>query len=111
MHEKVKSFYLENMPKIGRENIIIEIDESKFGKRKHHCGHQVEGVWVLGLVEKTSSRKIVFIPVEKRDSNTFKNIIEKIVVKKSIIRTDRWRVYNNLSDEHIHQVVNHSRHF
>ncbi|KAI7863507.1 uncharacterized protein EV154DRAFT_586631 [Mucor mucedo] len=29
----------------------IQIDESKFGKRKHHRGHRVEGVWVFGMVE------------------------------------------------------------
>ncbi|KAG1435618.1 hypothetical protein G6F56_013903 [Rhizopus delemar] len=29
----------------------VQIDESKFGKRKYHRGHRVEGVWVLGLVE------------------------------------------------------------
>jgi hypothetical protein len=26
----------------------VEIDESKFGKRKHNRGHRVEGVWVVG---------------------------------------------------------------
>lgn len=25
---------------------IVEIDESKFGKRKYHKGHRVEGQWV-----------------------------------------------------------------
>ena len=39
---------------IGGEGIIVEIDESKFGKRKYHRGHQVEGVWVIGGVEEWS---------------------------------------------------------
>ncbi|KAG1035692.1 hypothetical protein G6F43_013187 [Rhizopus delemar] len=29
----------------------IQIDESKFGKRKNHRGHRVEGIWVFGMVE------------------------------------------------------------
>ncbi|KAI7875371.1 uncharacterized protein EV154DRAFT_430095, partial [Mucor mucedo] len=29
----------------------IQIDESKFGKRKNHRGRRVEGVWVFGMVE------------------------------------------------------------
>jgi hypothetical protein len=33
---------------IGGSGIIVEIDESKFGKRKYNRGHSVEGVWVIG---------------------------------------------------------------
>ncbi|KAM0686017.1 Phosphotyrosine-binding domain [Conglomerata obtusa] len=38
---------------IGGENIVVEIDESKFGKRKYNRGHMVVGSWVVGLVERT----------------------------------------------------------
>ncbi|KAF7720450.1 hypothetical protein EC973_008600, partial [Apophysomyces ossiformis] len=30
------------------EPIVVELDESKFRKRKYHRGHHVEGVWILG---------------------------------------------------------------
>ena len=56
--------------KIGGENIIVECDESKFGKRKYqkgHRGHRVDGVWVFGLVERTPERRLVV----KRCCNTF----------------------------------------
>ena len=33
---------------IGGEGEIVEIDESKLGKRKNNAGHAVEGVWVVG---------------------------------------------------------------
>ena len=33
---------------IGGEGIIVEIDESKFGKRKYHRGRIIDGVWVVG---------------------------------------------------------------
>lgn len=41
--------------KLGGYGHTIEIDESKFGKRKHHRGHRVEGQWVhhIGLLEGT----------------------------------------------------------
>ncbi|KAG1267082.1 hypothetical protein G6F66_014076 [Rhizopus arrhizus] len=32
--------------------IIVEIDESKFGKRKYNKGKRVDGVWVVGGVER-----------------------------------------------------------
>eukprot|EP01040_Poterioochromonas_malhamensis_P015484 gene15484-17338_t len=41
--------------------ISVEIDESKFGKRKNHRGHRVEGVWVVGGVERTDERKMFAI--------------------------------------------------
>src|SRR5271155_3811847 len=36
---------------IGGICVEVELDESKFGKRKYDRGHAVEGVWVLGGVE------------------------------------------------------------
>ncbi|KCZ80867.1 hypothetical protein H312_01695, partial [Anncaliia algerae PRA339] len=51
---------------IGGEGIMVHLDESKFGKRKYHQGHHVEGVWLFGGVEVTSERKFFCIKVEKR---------------------------------------------
>jgi hypothetical protein len=47
---------------------IVEVDESKFGKRKYHRGHRVEGVWVIGGVERTAS-----LPLVKNDGNINEN--------------------------------------
>lgn len=44
---------------IGGPNIIVEIDESKFGRHQYTRGHHVEGVWLLGLVERTPERRVV----------------------------------------------------
>jgi hypothetical protein len=38
--------------KIGGNNSVVEIDESKFGKRKYNRGHRAEGVWVRGMIDK-----------------------------------------------------------
>ncbi len=48
----IKSINNKAQTMIGGKNIVVEIDESKFGKRKYHRGHRVEGVWVLGMVER-----------------------------------------------------------
>lgn len=42
---------------IGGPGIIVEIDESKLGKRKYHRGHRVEGVWVLGGIERKGQKR------------------------------------------------------
>ena len=53
----MKSLF-ENSEKLGGEGKIVQIDESKFGKRKYHRGHHVEGQWVFGVIEE--DRKEVF---------------------------------------------------
>lgn len=59
--------------------IVVEIDESKFGKRKSHKGHRVEGIWVVGGVERTPERKAFFLTVPNRTGHTLKLIIDNFV--------------------------------
>ncbi|KAI8968607.1 hypothetical protein BDF20DRAFT_800004, partial [Mycotypha africana] len=59
----------------NNEPIIVEIDESKFGKRKYHRGHHVEGIWVVGGNEKTPQRKAFLTIVQDRTANTFEELI------------------------------------
>ena len=48
---------LENFSEqIGGPGKIVEIDESKFGKRKYHKGRKVDGVWVFGGIERDSNK-------------------------------------------------------
>ncbi|CEG79693.1 hypothetical protein RMATCC62417_14128 [Rhizopus microsporus] len=74
--------------------IVVEIDESKFGKRKGGRGHCVDGVWVVDGVEKTPQRKCFLMVVENRDMRTINAIIERFVLPGSIVRADSWRAYN-----------------
>lgn len=99
--------------KIGGPQIIVQIDETKLGKRKYNRGHRVEGVWVVGGVEMTPERKCFFIPVETRDENTLLNIIASHVLPGSIVYSDLWRGYFNLTERTglIHMTVNHSLYF
>jgi transposase-like protein len=94
---------------IGGPGIEVEIDESKLGKRKYHRGHRVEGVWVLGGVERTDDRKMFLSSVPDRSTETLMNIIVRHVHPDAIILTDLWRGYNRLSELGFeHRTVNHS---
>jgi transposase-like protein len=94
---------------IGGNDIIVEIDESKFGERKYNRGHHVEGVWALGMVERTPERKIKLVVVDDRSRNTFKEKIVRNLSKESIVYTDCWKGYNGLDDTFSgHKTVNHS---
>ena len=56
---------------IGGLGRYVEIDESKFGKRKYHRGKRVEGVWVFGGIERDSNPpKCFFTTVTDRSAAT-----------------------------------------
>ncbi|KCZ75276.1 hypothetical protein H311_03749, partial [Anncaliia algerae PRA109] len=77
----------ESDTKIGGSGIIVQLDESKFGKRKYNKGHAVEGVWLFGGVEETVERKFFAISVPNRNSKTLTRLILKHVLPGSIIVT------------------------
>jgi IS1 family transposase len=77
---------------------VVEIDESKFGKVKYHRGHRVEGVWVVGGVERTAERKVFLTTVVDRTAETMEDVITRFVKPGSIIHTDNWRAYNQIPE-------------
>ena len=115
----VKNIIVNEHQKIGGNGVIVEIDESKFGKRKYNEGHHVEGVWVVGAVERTPQRRIFATTVTSRDKDIIKSIIYEFIEPGSIIYSDCWKAYPiaikelNESD-HMnleHKTVNHSVEF
>ena len=67
--EIVFDYFLSNLEPIGGVGSIVEIDESKIGRRKYHRGHHVEGQWVFGGIDRQTG-KVFLVPVEKRDQET-----------------------------------------
>ena len=49
---------LEESEQIG-EGVHVEIDESKFGKRKYYRGHRVKGQWIFGGRETKDKSKVL----------------------------------------------------
>ena len=77
----------EDEGQIGGKNGIVEVDESKFGKRKYHRGHHVEGAWVVGGVEQAAERRVFAEVVEKRDAATLVDAVRRRVSPGSIVHT------------------------
>lgn len=102
---------LESKDQLGGEGKTVQIDESKFGKRKYHRGHRVEGQWVFGGIE-DGSRKCFLVAVEKRDEETLLSIIKERILPGTTIVSDCWKAYVNLEKNgYIHKTVNHSKEF
>lgn len=103
----------ENSLKIGGQNIIVEIDETKLGKRKYHRGHKVDGVWIVAGVERTTEKRFFAVEVESRDTSTITNILRKFVLPGSIVYTDCWKAYKPSTEflSLVHCTVNHSKYF
>ena len=103
---------LENFSqKIGGPGKIIEIDESKFGKRKFHKGRRVDGVWVFGGIER-ETKNCFFQCEPDRTANTLIAIIKEHVLPGTTIYSDCWKAYSPLNKEGFsHLTVNHSINF
>lgn len=95
---------------IGGPDIVVEVDESKFGKRKHNRGKHIEGAWVIGGIERTSAGKFFVEVVEKRDSETIFTVLSKHILPGTILHTDCWRAYTGIGEvlDVTHKSVNHS---
>ena len=103
---------IDNSTPIGGNGIEVEIDESKFGKRKYYRGHHVEGQWVFGGREKYNKRQIFMIPVPNRKEKTLIPLIKKWIKPGTIIHSDCWKGYCNLNKlGYTHVTVNHSKEF
>lgn len=98
---------------IGGPGRIVEIDESKFGKRKFNRGKKVDGVWVFGGIERDSDPpRCFFESVTDRSAETLIPIIKRWILPGTTIYSDCWRSYSTLvSEGYIHSTVNHSVEF
>jgi transposase-like protein/predicted RNA-binding Zn-ribbon protein involved in translation (DUF1610 family) len=109
----VSSSLTEEDSVIGGPGIVIEVDETKLGKRKYHRGHRVEGAWVLVGIERTEEARVFLVPVEDRSANTLTEVLSRHVRPGSIVYTDCWKGYSGTEAELevVHETVNHSQFF
>lgn len=113
------NLYAQN-GQIGGIGHIVEIDESKFGKRKYNRGKRVEGSWLLGMIDLGTAEnpspegnfRLEICPENKRDAETLIPLIQKHVAPGTTIYSDCWKAYGGLQELNYHHLtVNHSINF
>ena len=57
--------------------ITLQIDESKFGKRKDNRGRWAKGMWVLGIISEEDRGRIIPVPIADREANTILPIVRR----------------------------------
>ena len=93
---------------IGGPGKIVEIDESKFGKRKYNRGILRDGKWVFGGMERGSDNVFMEV-VAAHDTATLLPIIQRNVLPGTDVYSDEWASYRCLATNGFpHGTVNHS---
>lgn len=96
--------------KIGGPGVIVQVDESKFSKRKYNVGRLVRSCWVVGGIDDFG--ETFFVEVFARSTEIIDSIFNEYVLPGSIIFTDGWKGYGNLNSMgYFHYTVNHSKNF
>ena len=106
------SFYMLQHPiQLGGAAEIVEIDESKWGKKRKYNRGAVRnegGPWIFGMIERNRSRVLIW-SVPDRTRATLQPLITGNVVPGSTIHSDEWPPYANLAAlGFVHKTVNHS---
>lgn len=83
---------------IGGQEVIVEMDESKFSRRKFSHSHEVKGSWIYCGVEKIS-KKSFFKIVEVPSKDELLAVIREFILPGTVIVSNCWVTYNCLSDD------------
>ena len=110
---EIYSEYLDNhREKIGSPGLVVQIDESFICRRKYHRGRILvnQSCWIVGGIDNNGNifQQITHV----RDKPTLENIILNNVELGSMIWTDGWKGYKDLSlIGYQHEVVIHKNGF
>ncbi|XP_069960631.1 uncharacterized protein [Cherax quadricarinatus] len=103
--------WMNEQEAIGGIGSIIEISESKFGKKKYSRGCVMDGIWVFGGIDRDTKKHFI-VPLDSKESATLIPLCQKYIKPGSTIHSDSWEAYSELNDlGYNHQTVNHSRDF
>lgn len=89
---------------IGGEEVVVEMDESKFTRRRYCNTQEVKGNWIYCGVEKVS-KKSFFKIVEKPSKNELLAVLKEFILPGTIIVSNCWGRYNCLLDDRFVRLI------
>lgn len=98
---------------IGGDNLIVEIDESKFSKRKYNRGRYLTNEeWVFGGVLRGDWSVYFFEFVKDRKMETLAEVITRKIAPGTIVLSDEWPAYRGVfrmlsGFDYVHRTVCH----
>jgi hypothetical protein len=109
-----KALQSQDVHKIGGIGKIVEIDESKFRKRKYHRGARRERQWIFGGVEQDNVDHMFLEIVTYHTKETLNFSIHKYIEPGTTIISDCWSAYDStwlVQLGFYYMTVNHSQFF
>lgn len=105
---------IKNPMIIGGPEMVVEIDESCFSKRKYNVGKMYPQQWVFGGICRETKECFIYA-VPNRNEKTLLHCIKESIRPGSIIMSDMWKAYSKIEKipgMHLkHFTVNHSENF
>lgn len=98
INETILYFIEISSEKIGGFGKTIDVDESKFGKRKYPQGHPVKGQLVIGGVERESG-KFFLVAVHDQSKETLIGLIKQWIEPGTTIYSAGLSLYQTLEKE------------
>lgn len=88
----------EYSEKLGGVNQIVEIDETHLVSRRDSRGRILTGerYWVIGCIDRIS-KEVRCILTRNRTRNICEQFLNDNILTGTVVMTDRWRGYNNIS--------------
>lgn len=103
---EVCEYWLGEQERIGGCSKIVEIGEVKCSRRTLRRGRLVRGMCVFGALER-QSRKLVLVPLERRNRQTLLDVIKEYIHPESTIYSKKQYMCGALQEEgYRHIVVN-----
>lgn len=94
----------KNSEKLGGRGKIVELGETKVGKKKFNKGRLLEGQWILGGIERDSRRMFV-VSVKERNISTFISILRDWIYPGTTIIAECAKSYTLQSDERLKRFI------
>ena len=108
-------YFVQNPIKLSAPGVIVQIDESSFShKPKYHHGRAPASlIRVFGIVNTSTKPAVGYMDIiEERDAATLLPKIERIVRKRSMVHSNKWKAYSQMQGHgYKHRTVNHSLSF